>query len=414
MTKKDFDNYIKSFHKKKGNYTDDEILAICVEHKNLPRVERDWNKLAVRLGVHKSGETLRVWTKNKQLANGTLVKNENLLSSRTVEDLGFDEFSELVEEKKRSLAKQTQKFRDERSAYNRIIRNDARSEELIETIERLGKNVEVPSIKYDGKIKSNPTEAVLLFSDLHIGAESNNFYNKYNTNIAVARVNKLVEDTIKYCKANNVETLNVLNLGDLIHGTIHISAKIEQTEDVVSQVITASKIVANMLIQLQKAAPNVVYRSCSDNHSRLTPNKDEAIPSENLGRVIDFYLSSALKGTNIVMANDNLDYGLGKFTLKNGKICMFAHGHEDKQRKVAESYICATREFIDYIFLGHYHSFKVNTNYNIKVITNGSIVGTEQYALSKRLFGTAEQTLLIFDKDNTITTNINLQEIQNG
>lgn len=67
MTKKDFDNYIKSFHKKKGNYTDDEILAICVEHKNLPRVERDWNKLAVRLGVHKSGETLRVWTKNKQL-----------------------------------------------------------------------------------------------------------------------------------------------------------------------------------------------------------------------------------------------------------------------------------------------------------------------------------------------------------
>ena len=44
-----------------------------------------------------------------------------------------------------------------------------------------------------------------------------------------------------------------------------------------------------------------------------------------------------------------------------------------------------------------------------KIFVNGSIVGTEQYALSKRLFSIPEQKLLIFDEcENTLDININL------
>ena len=43
-----------------------------------------------------------------------------------------------------------------------------------------------------------------------------------------------------------------------------------------------------------------------------------------------------------------------------------------------------------------------------KVIVNGSVCGTEQYAFSKRLFGDPEQTLMIFDGINVIDYHINL------
>ena len=53
-------------------------------------------------------------------------------------------------------------------------------------------------------------------------------------------------------------------------------------------------------------------------------------------------------------------------------------------------------------------SEKTKTFNGLKVIVNGSIVGTEQYALSKRLFSEPSQTLLIFNGNNLINVSINL------
>ena len=160
---------------------------------------------------------------------------------------------------------------------------------------------------------------------------------------------------------------------------------------------------------MQAAAPEVVYRSCSDNHARVSANKVESIASENFGRLIDFYLKAALVGTKIQFAEDNLDYGLGRFILDNGKVCMFAHGHQDILNQVWQGYIGASKEFVDYIFMGHLHNAKLKSYQGTKVIVNGSICGTEQYALSKRLFGDAEQILMVFDRENVVQYLINLQ-----
>ena len=68
----------------------------------------------------------------------------------------------------------------------------------------------------------------------------------------------------------------------------------------------------------------------------------------------------------------------------------------------------ATREFIDYVILGHYHSSKTKSFQGSKVIINGSIVGTDQYAYSKRLFGDPEQTILISCGNDLSIHTINL------
>ena len=182
----------------------------------------------------------------------------------------------------------------------------------------------------------------------------------------------------------------------MIAGTIHVNARIEQELNASDQTITAAELLAQVCNELTTVCPNVTYRSVVDNHARITPDKESHIEKENFNRVIDWYLKERLKNTRIIFKDDNLDIGLGKFTLKNGKKVMFSHGHQDNYNQIFQALVGASKEYVDIILIGHFHSAKMKTFQGCKVFINGSIVGTEQYALSKRLFGDPEQTLLIF------------------
>ena len=311
-----------------------------------------------------------------------------------------------------ALHKEKVKTTDAVNSHKLLLRNQARLEQFKDDIqEAVASLKDLPKIKFTGKLANKrTTEAVLLLSDLHIGVECDNFYNKYNSDIAAERLSYLVSCVIDYCKINNVETLNIVNLGDMIHGLIHTSARIDQQMDVISQVICASELVSEVVNELGKAAPNVVYRSCSDNHSRIVANKNENIERENFGRIIDWYIEERLKNSSVKFINDNLDYGLGKFILKNGKVCCFYHGHEGNKNCSLQEVVGATRNWVDYVFMGHYHNSSVKNFQDCKIFINGSIVGTEEYALSKRLFAKPSQKLILFDDDNVIDIDINLKE----
>ena len=408
MTKSEFLDYVLSFHKTAGNYTNDEIYQIGVEHKKLLKEEKNWTEVSQLVGWVGTGESLRCFVNSRMRKEGILPKNNKVLSNKTVEEVNGDDLVKLKED----LIKQQQKTRDEWTAYRSMLREDSRIDSLKDavkfTVDRLNK---LPKVAYTSTKKvKNPKEAILMLSDLHIGVNCDNFYNTYNVAIATKRLEKVVNDTIKYCTENNVETLNVVNLGDMIHGLIHTNARIDQEIDVVDQIMVASELIASTLNSLQKAASKIIYRSVIDNHSRAVADKHQAIESENFNKIMNWFLQERLKDTEIVFKFDNIDDGIGKFTLKNGKKVMFAHGHQDNINQAFQHFVGASKEFIDYVLLAHYHSEKAKTYNGIKVIVNGSIVGTEQYALSKRLFGTPSQTLLIFDGLNLINISLDLSE----
>lgn len=248
----------------------------------------------------------------------------------------------------------------------------------------------------------------MLISDLHIGMDINNFYNKYNTEIARKRVSKYVEDTIEICQRNHVQRLNVLNLGDMIDGQLRVTSRVEDSEDLVSQIMIASEILSEALNRLQAAAPEIIYRSCSDNHARVTADFKQNIEKENFFRLIDFYLEARLKDTKVQIVHDNLDVDLGLFSLLNGKKMAFAHGHRDKVNTCLQGILGATRQYCDYICVGHWHESKMKSFQGAKVFVNSSICGSDSYAQSLRLYGDAEQTLLIFKNNNLSVNYINL------
>lgn len=410
MTKKEFYDYILSFDKKPGEFTDEEIYLIGVAHKQLPLADKNWNDLVRTLGLKKSGEALRSWVKNRQRKNDALPKNPRVLTDKTIEEVTADDVENALENKKRELYIQQIKTRDTFNAYRRAMREEARIELFQECLlEAINSLPELPRIETSSKLVSNGNrEAILMLSDLHIGVECNNFYNTYNNKVAVKRVSHLVNRVIDYCKLNNIQRLNVINMGDMIHGIIHTNARIETSIDLTQQIIKASEIVAQALNELQVAAPEVIYRSVVDNHARAVSNKYEHIEKENFNKIIDWFVEERLKDSKVKFMKDNLDDGLGVFTLLNGKTVAFAHGHQDSMNNAFQSFIGATSKFIHYVLLSHYHSEKMKAYQGVKVFINGSIVGTEQYALSKRLFNKPAQKLIIFNDEDVLDFNIDL------
>ena len=409
MTRDEFENYLGSYHKGVNEYTISEILEICSVHKYyLPRCDKDWKGLNQLLGnftsngqrYKKDNYYLQDWFKNQNYGYPKFLNEDT--------NVPIDSFTE-IEKKKGELYKEQQKNRDIYNTYRATLRNDARIDSLKDAIRSTVDSLkELPTFEFDKIKHDNNVEAILLFSDLHIGVNCDNFYNKYNTTIAKERLERLAINTFEYCKQFRVFKLSILDLGDEISGNIHLTSRINQQCDVIDQVMIAGEYISQFLNYLSQSGIIITYRSVSDNHSRVTANYKEHIETENFNRLILWYLKERLKDTKVEFIDDNLDYSIGKLKVHDKNI-IYVHGHLDKVNTAFQNFVGATKEYVDYVLLGHYHSGSQKIIQNCNVIVNGSIVGTEQYALSKRLFTEPSQKLLIFDKDNLVDIDIRLK-----
>lgn len=409
MTKEQFKQYVLDFKKQPGEYTEDELISIGIEHQALLRVEKDWTALANELGVNKSGEQFRKWILSKRYNRGLVPKNPKVLDDSTVESVTTDEVADSLSKQKEELFIERTKLRDTYNAYRRGMREEARidsfKEYLVESMKVLPT---LPKVEPVSSKKKSNVEMVLGYADLHLGIEFENSYNSYNYDIAVQRVSKLVSQVVKYCHLHNVQRLTFLNIGDLISGIIHPTLRLEQGLNVADQAMRAAELTAEALNQLQAAAPEVIYRSVVDNHSRLSASKEEHIELESFNRIIDWFIEERLKGTKIKFPKDNLDAGIGMFKLLNGKNMIFMHGHQDKKSTIFQDMVGLIKEYPDYIFMGHYHNSAEHTFQGAKVFVAGSIVGTDTYAYGRRLFGSPEQKAIIFSDDDVLDINIRL------
>lgn len=226
-----------------------------------------------------------------------------------------------------------------------------------------------------------------------------NYFNKYSPEICKERVQKLLNKTIYYCNKNNISTLNVVNLGDLISGRIHSQIRIENKEDVVSQVINVSELLANFLAELSNNF-NVKYYDCLDNHSRIEPNKKESLRLESLARITNWYLSERFKDNNRVSIERN-KYS-DDIILFNvlGHTIAGVHGDLDSQKTVIKNLQTFTNNRIDLVCTAHLHHFSANEENDCMLICNPSMMGMDSFAESKRLYSKPAQNLIIATPEN--------------
>lgn len=295
------------------------------------------------------------------------------------------------------------KLADERTQanayYRRLSREQTIKEIAIEVADKISSKKILP--QFDMAHRANDSkEAILCISDWHYGMDFTNYWNNYNPDIARERIVKLQDMVTKTIVDEGISRLHIVNLGDMIAGRIHLTIRLESRIDVITQTIEVSEILAEFVHALSQYA-KIDYYDCADNHSRLEPNKKEALNLETLQRIIPWYLQTRLSNQNDITIHTNNRYGedIINFNIFDYKIAG-VHGDKDRPIDVVNNINLLTKEHFDMILTAHLHHFSADEKDDTLIISNGSLMGTDTYSKNLRLYSRPSQNLIIATPNN--------------
>ena len=333
---------------------------------------------------------------------------ENIFSK-----IGNDaEYQREMQNKIDELYKEKRKFYDQRREYNKNLVTEARAEHLNEELIRVAQSlnestpiIDPPDFKADcrGDIsETEPKEAVLFLSDWHYGMVTDNIWNKYDTEICVERVNLLLGYVVKYIRMNNIRKLYIVLLGDAAHGACHVSCRVASEEDVCDQIMKVSEIIAEVINYLSQCVPAIDVYSCYGNHLRTIQNKKDSLDSDNMEKLIPWWISARLADNDKVKIITSEYKEFIKFNVFDYNICC-VHGNLDNFKALGTTvntiFSRKYGETIDYTVSGDRHHLEEFEQFDIESILIRSLCGTDEYANNKRLYSKPGQTLIVFNPE---------------
>lgn len=301
-----------------------------------------------------------------------------------------------IEEKKEDY-----KASDVLTQANAIYRRIAREETIKEIARDCAKSISerIPFQKHLPIEITSEKEAILQISDWHYGIDIDNYWNKYNPSIAKERVMSLLSQVRKYCEINNVNVINIVNLSDLIAGRIRLTIRLNSRIDAITQIIEVSELLAQF-IDLLSDEYIINYYDALDNHSRLEPNINNSLDLESLTRITFWYLKERfLYNENVNIYENTFSDDIISFDCLGHKI-IAVHGDKDKPENVIENMTMMTHQHYDLVLTAHLHHFFANEQNETLMISNGSLMGTDDYAQKLRLSAKPSQNLIFVTKDN--------------
>lgn len=330
------------------------------------------------------------------------------------DEMNDDKYHKELQIQIEELRKVKKQVQDQRREYNKITAIDGRAEnlmeKLIESSERLNK--ERPLEFTDYIVDTSDKEAVLIFADWHYGMITDNIWNTYNTEICRKRVSELVSKSKTYLSLNKINKLNIVLLGDECHGGIHVSARVKSEEEVCDQLMNVSEIIAQAVEELSKCVNQISLYSTYGNHMRSIQNKNDSIHSDNMEKIIPWWLEQRLKENDKV---DILYSDFKEFTklkIFDYNICC-VHGDLDNIKNIGITvntiFSKLYNETIDYTISADKHHLEEFESYNIENILVRSLCGTDDYANDKRLYSKAGQTLMIFNREDGRESTYNIK-----
>ena len=312
---------------------------------------------------------------------------------------------EEIELEKIELQKQQIRMRDQKRELNAIIRRQARLENLEDYFKEVTENFEGVSLP---KTKSNvddKKEAAIVISDWHIGMKFDGRFNTFNHEVAEQRIAKVKDKTLDTVRKENIDTLHIANLGDMISGGIHVSTRVQAEEDVIQQVIRASEYLKQFVKTFLDEGIQVKYYNIIGNHGRYQSNKSEVAGiEENFEKLILTILDTAFSNYDNYNSTGCRD-GIIETEISGQKIIL-AHGDYDKSTNAALRLPQLFSYVPNYIITGHIHHSTSKDFGVTEHIVNPSLIGSDDYATGGRFGGKPGQKLILFNETDieSITT----------
>lgn len=296
------------------------------------------------------------------------------------------------------LQKERQKFFDQRSAFNKVIRDRARQEELNELLISAVQNGNLPTLAYEPHdYCASDNDLLVSLNDLHYGAVVDNYWNKYNSDICREMMCRYLDRIIEIGALHKSEKCIVWANGDEISGNIHNSIAISNKENVIEQITGVSELIAEFIAELSKHFASVQFVSVAGNHSRID-TKDRALKDERLDDLIEWYLSARLQHyENVVIGNcDKVDSTMYLIDVR-GKTYCGVHGDYDGSDAKVQALQTMARRPLYAVLSGHLHHCRIDDVQGIKTVMAGSFLGMDDFCVSKRIYGEPSQLVCVCD-----------------
>lgn len=314
-----------------------------------------------------------------------------------------DDYLQSLGEQKRELERMKIQYRDERNAWQKQNYSDARVSRVLDTLEN--------ELKESGRIdfpdngmhigQNSENDMIILLSDLHIGESFDNYYGKYNLDVAKERLSEMIYHISHIRDMNYSQNCYVFLLGDCISGNFRRSIQVNNCENVVDQIKTACELISSFCYELTKVFEQVTLYSVSGNHSRLQLKADDDIKDERLDDIVAWSVGLKLSHVlNFTMCKKNIDNSLAVAQIR-GKIYAMVHGDngDPGSENTAMRIMSVIGEKPYAICCGHLHTNNFSDVNGIKIVRGGSLCGSgNQYTRSHNFMNKPEQMVMTVDK----------------
>lgn len=305
----------------------------------------------------------------------------------------------MLDSKRIELQIERQKFFDQRNAFNKLLRERSRQEELNEILAEAIQSGSLPRLNYS-RVEVEPSDNDLLVSlnDIHYGANVQNYWNTYNSDICREMMCRYLDRIISIGETHSSENCIVWANGDEISGNIHQSIAVTNKENVIEQIKGVSELIAEFLAELSRHFRNVTFVSVAGNHSRIEQNKDKALVSERLDDLVEWYLGARLQNfENITIGGgEKIDNTMYLIDIR-GKTYCGVHGDFDGSTSKVQSLQTMAGRPLYAVLTGHLHHNKMDEVQGVKTVMAGSFLGMDDYCVQKRIYGKAEQMVCVCD-----------------
>lgn len=371
---------------KRENETSFEYIVRLFQNKAL--YDLDYQELfKLAFGVELASDECR-----KRFYGISMLLNEyETQLANSIKDSSEEELLSILAQKEFDVQVQKQKVLDLRRDVNRIKRESARKELVLEEYKTavLDSILQPPVIEVPKFTESLQNEKVhiLCFGDIHYGKKFKSLTNVYSMDVVNERFCKLFNSTVEYIEENKVERMIVCNVGDTIQGMLRASDLKQLQIGAVQQTIQVMRFLASWLNDLSAYVEIDYYQTKSSNHGQTRPlgtSRNELI-EEDLEIIVGEYLKDILAHNKRVNFKESLTDNIVTFN-ELGFNFGLIHGSEFRP----SSNILATLSskynlLFDYMIVGHLHHSSSTVvgegkHHNKEVLHVGSIMGTDTYA----------------------------------
>ena len=377
------------------------IWRIC-SAKDAGILDITWDEVADILNreLRDEGEYYTSSAYRKKYQQAKLFKDE-VFSKETDK-----EAEEKYLEQKRELERLKIAYRDQRNSWSRenyiTSRIDQNLDYLAEQLQKIGRR---EFLVFQPDIQDGDRSLIVCLSDLHIGQTFSSAWGEYNSDIAHQRLEEYMDKIAEIKELYpTISDVTCCLLGDQISGNNHLSIQVSNRENLIDQVKLAIEEISNFVTELSEMFSKVTVVGIAGNHSRVIADRNKDVKDERLDSLITWSVGQITAHIpNVTVITDNLDSTVTKINVR-GKDYVLTHGDmTDTNDSSISKLVMALGSFPYAVLCGHKHSPMFKEVQGLKIIQSGSLAGSgDDYCITKRLTGRANQTLLVTNEDGEI------------